>query len=187
MGFSRQEYWSGLPLPSPNHHILNIYYVPGADQNFFHALTPRILSSMLGGRMVVFFFSQVKKLRHMNSNREDGHKPGHTAQKNHSVITVYPALHYQYPMEISLLLPEESSLYSWSQETTPSMSSPTWLSFICTLAHLDGVPLLFSQHKDENGRSRSVFKTVMETSCMIQKVKKEKKLKTMDWAKPWKV
>ena len=137
--------------------------------------------------MVVFFFSQVKKLRHMNSNREDGHKPGHTAQKNHSVITVYPALHYQYPMEISLLLPEESSLYSWSQETTPSMSSPTWLSFICTLAHLDGVPLLFSQHKDENGRSRSVFKTVMETSCMIQKVKKEKKLKTMDWAKPWKV
>ena len=90
-------------------------------------------------------------------------------------------------MELSLLLPEESSLYSWSQETTLSMSPPTWLSFICTLAHLDGVPLSFSQHKDENGRSRSVFKTVMETSCMIQKVKKEKKLKTTDWAKPWKV
>ena len=90
-------------------------------------------------------------------------------------------------MELSLLLPEESSLYSWSQETTLSMSPPTWLSFICTLAHLDGVPLSFSQHKDENGRSRSAFKTVMETSCMIQKVKKEKKLKTRDWAKPWKV
>ena len=26
MGFSRQEYWSGVPLPSPRYHILNIYY-----------------------------------------------------------------------------------------------------------------------------------------------------------------
>lgn len=133
------------------------------------------------------FFTQVKKLRHINSNREDGHKPGHPAQKNHSVITVYPALHYQHLMELSLLLPEESSLYSWSQETTPSTSPPTWLSFICTLAQRDGVPLSLSQHKDENGRSRAVFKAVMETSYMIEKVKKEKKRKTMDWAKPRKV
>ena len=27
MGFSRQEYWSGVPLPSPIHYIVAIYFI----------------------------------------------------------------------------------------------------------------------------------------------------------------
>ena len=35
IGFSRQEYWSGVPLPSPNEHLYGAYYVLafGLDNN----------------------------------------------------------------------------------------------------------------------------------------------------------
>ena len=33
MGFSRQEYWSGLPLPSPTQVDTAIYVGPGTDRN----------------------------------------------------------------------------------------------------------------------------------------------------------
>ena len=34
MGFSRQEYWSGLPFPSPVDHILSVY-IPGISPGMY--------------------------------------------------------------------------------------------------------------------------------------------------------
>ena len=38
MGFSRQEYWSGLPFPSPVDHILPGYWDPISDLKTVHNL-----------------------------------------------------------------------------------------------------------------------------------------------------
>ena len=35
MGFSRQEYWSGVPLPSPKCHVVVRYFVPKVHHEFF--------------------------------------------------------------------------------------------------------------------------------------------------------
>lgn len=166
--------------------------MPGPDKNAFHALTPRILSSTLWGRpsCCIHFTGEEteaqrgKKLRHREVEffAQDPLTATEEMGTNLAIWLKSPTeeslytlpLHYQYPMKLSLLLPEESSLCSWSQETSPSTSPPAWLSFVHTVAHLDGVPPSFSQHKDENGRSTSVFKRVTEARHMIQKVKMEK-------------
>ena len=40
MGFSRQEYWSGLPLPSPKKSLLTIYPSAGAAAQKYHDQEP---------------------------------------------------------------------------------------------------------------------------------------------------
>ena len=37
MGFSRQEYWSGVPLPSPMHRAAPIKKLPGPNGNSVNA------------------------------------------------------------------------------------------------------------------------------------------------------
>ena len=51
MGFSRQEYWSGVPLPSPKNTVvgsysllLGIFPAQGFDKGFWHSGLPRWLS-----------------------------------------------------------------------------------------------------------------------------------------------
>ena len=47
MGFSRQEYWSGLPFPSPV-KVLGEAYFPGGSDGKASAYNARDLGSILG-------------------------------------------------------------------------------------------------------------------------------------------
>ena len=62
LGFSRQEYWSGLPLPSPKHaynayNFLNIYYLPkrtNKNKKLYHNYKGVILICLLKKHLSTF-------------------------------------------------------------------------------------------------------------------------------------
>ena len=47
MGFSRQEYWSGLPFPSPVDHTLSEDYIFDQTINQFYCILPSFNASLL--------------------------------------------------------------------------------------------------------------------------------------------
>ena len=57
MGFSRQKYWSGLPLPSPNHMLDVIYFLkfPNCFPNWIYhfSFPPRVFKSSIGSKRCV--------------------------------------------------------------------------------------------------------------------------------------
>ena len=46
MGFSRQEYWNGVPLPSPNLFLLNCKFCESNDLPFYCTLSLTLLTAL---------------------------------------------------------------------------------------------------------------------------------------------
>ena len=135
MGFSRQEYWSGLPFPSPGG-----IYIPAFVYSFIpldrHLLCFHPLASVNNGAMNIIFTAQLLSRVWLFGTPWTAALPGlpvHHHLLEFAQVHVHcigDAIQPSHPLTPSLLLPSIfPSIRDFSNESSIHIKWPKWWSF----------------------------------------------------------